>query len=247
MKKINLFLLSYILFNITARSQVYQLPNGDFEKWTCSKQEEPDNWNTFSSAQCDLSFPASLGCGTVRSVRHERSRDVRPGTAGSFSCKIYATKAFNHIANGSVTTGRIRVGSTDINSHENFVITLRDKSDFNQIFSGKPDSIRFWVKFQCPSSVQEARMNAIIHDDYDFKDSHILNEELLNHIVGIASLDFNRENQEWEQYSVPFNYNYPANNPAYILVTFSTNKEPGKGSVNDILFIDDIELLYNED
>jgi hypothetical protein len=47
--------------------------------------------------------------------------------------------------------------------------------------------------------------------------------------------------------SVPFNYvaGSPAPIPAFILVTFTTNKTPGGGSNNDEVLIDDIELIYN--
>ena len=52
---------------------------------------------------------------------------------------------------------------------------------------------------------------------------------------------------DWSELVVPFDYaSYASNNAEAkaILVTVSTNATPGKGSANDQVFIDDMELLY---
>ena len=51
----------------------------------------------------------------------------------------------------------------------------------------------------------------------------------------------------WTQYTFPFDYDsYAANNAESraIFVTFSTNANPGQGSNNDLLYVDDMELVY---
>ena len=57
---------------------------------------------------------------------------------------------------------------------------------------------------------------------------------------------------KWQQLIVPFDYDTYTGNDAVakaVLVTFSTNATPGKGSTNpesrDELYVDDIEFIYN--
>lgn len=247
---IRLLLLVFAIFlTIFSAAQVYQLPNGGFENWDGGSNNEPKNWNAFPSAICDLSFPASAGCSSAKAKRHDKSTDVRPGSDGKYSCKIYATEikilGKTIVANGIITTGQVRIGSATASSSENYNITRISNSEYRQALNAMPDSIRFWAKFKCPSSSQQARMNAVIHDSYGYRDPSNSDGNAYKHVVAKAVLNFNRGDQGWKQYSVPFSYNYPATVPRYILLTFTTNKEAGKGSKNDILYIDDVEFVYN--
>ncbi|MDR2010989.1 MAG: T9SS type A sorting domain-containing protein [Bacteroidales bacterium] len=250
MKK-TVLLLSLLLFiSFFAYPQVYQLPNGGFEQWDGNgANDEPTHWNGFPSASCDLSGVAALGCGTATATRHAKSEDKRPGSAGNYSCKIFATRISilgnNITANGNITTGQIRIGSTTATNQENHNITRTSDPNMSQIFTAKPDSIRFWARFECPDVSQEARMSATIHDNYDYRDPSGTDSNAGDHVVAKAILNFNRGNQEWKQYSVPFNYDNPATNARYILLTFTTNKNPGEGSASDFLYIDDVEMVYN--
>ena len=95
---------------LNAQTPVYQLPNPGFENWDGNgSDDEPTNWNGFPSSNCTV----SIGCSTAQQTRHERSTDVRPGSTGSYSCKIYATVVnliFTSVtANGNITTGQPRV------------------------------------------------------------------------------------------------------------------------------------------
>ncbi|MBP5401337.1 MAG: T9SS type A sorting domain-containing protein [Bacteroidales bacterium] len=230
---------------LNAQTPVYQLPNPGFENWDGNgSDDEPTNWNGFPSSNCTV----SIGCSTAQQTRHERSTDVRPGSTGSYSCKIYATVVnliFTSVtANGNITTGQINIGSTtagDASSNYNF--TKRSTSGLNQPFNAKPDSISFWTKFSCPSSSQYARMSCIIHDDYDMHDPFTTTEQE-NHIVGEAVKEYLQTNG-WVEFRVPFNYNHTATTPAYILLTFTTNKTAGEGSANDYVWIDDITMIYH--
>jgi hypothetical protein len=241
---INLVFLSFYSYG-----QVYQLPNGGFELWNGNgSDDEPKHWNGFPSAKCDI----NIGCNLATSTRHAKSTDTRPGSTGEYSCKIFATEinilGKSITANGTLSTGRIRVGSSNTSSFENYNFTLTSNPRFNQPLHAMPDSIRFWAKFVCSDSKQEARMNAVVHDNYDYRDPQVSDVNAKDHVVGRATLNFPNNNNEWKLYSIPFNYNdtyYPATSPAYILLTFTTNKEPGGGSKNDALYIDDVELIYN--
>jgi type VI protein secretion system component Hcp len=235
----------------TVFGQVYQLPNGNFENWSGSETSEPAGWHSFPSAKCDLSGLAAFGCGSVtNSNQLDRVTDDRPGHTGNV-VKLKTQSILSVIANGNLTTGRIRVSSTTADNTGNHNRTNTDT--YNQIFTSKPDSIVFWAKFVCPSASQEFRMNAIIHEGGDEVNSAIYtdpnqgNATYIAREVAIATLEQPRisETGEWKRYSAPFDYSHQGNNPAYILITFSTNKVPGQGSTSDQLYIDDIEMIYN--
>ena len=231
-----------------ADAQVYQLPNGGFEQWDGNgSDDEPTYWNGFPSSQCDLTGFYAIGCSTAQQTRHERSTEFRPGSTGSTSCKVFATEVSllgsTIYANGNITTGQIRIGATQATSPENYNITRRNQSGMNQPFNGMPDSLRFWAKFSCPSSTQYARMSAIIHEDYDMMDPYPASEA--SHIVGVSTCEFLVTNG-WQEFVVPFNYtSYSATTPAYLLLTFTTNKIQGAGSGSDMLWVDDVEMIYH--
>ncbi|MCK9256016.1 MAG: T9SS type A sorting domain-containing protein [Bacteroidales bacterium] len=247
MRKAKIFLfLGIILCSINLFSQTYQLPNGGFELWDGNgASDEPSSWNSFPSADCNI----TIGCSSAIATRHEKSTDIRPGSSGNYSCKIYATKISlgftSLIANGNMTTGQIRIGSTTATNSANYNITRTDNPSFSQKLNAKPDSIVFWAKFKCPSETQDARMSATIHNNYSYRDPETSDANAGSHVVGKAIKNFTRGNQNWKRYSIAFDYNYPANNPEYILLTFTTNKEAGQGSENDFLYLDDVEFIYN--
>lgn len=239
-----------LCFITKTQSQIYQLPNSGFEQWDGSTTDaEPTNWNGFPSAQCDLTGLAALGCNSATATRHAKSTDTRPGTSGNFSLRLFATQitilGSTIIANGTITSGQIRIGSTNAESHENYNITRTNQAKFRQEFHGIPDSLVFWAKFICPSSTQEAKMIATIHGNYNYREPETSDPESFNHIVGRTEHYFSRGQQNWQRYSIPMNYSYPAETPEYILITFATNRIPGQGSESDVLFIDDIEMIYN--
>jgi hypothetical protein len=52
---------------------------------------------------------------------------------------------------------------------------------------------------------------------------------------------------EWTRISVPFTYADNGLDPKAILLTFSTSAIPGGGKGNEVLFVDDVELIYKGD
>lgn len=243
MKKFLLIIIALIPSLMFAQ---LQLPNGGFENW--DDNAEPSNWNTFVTAKCDIevgSLTETL-CKGATKVKHGKSTDVRPGSEGQYSCFLFASKVLSFVANGNVTTGQIRIGTTDLKSKENYNITRMTNKDFNQPFTGRPDSIKFWAKFRCPDSLQEARMKAVIHDKYDVRDPEETDSvKCFEKIVSEAVLNFTPGDQEWHEYTVPFEYFNKEAQSAYILLTFTTNKIAGAGTAFDTLYIDDIEFIYN--
>lgn len=247
-KLINTLMMVLLTYPLAIFGQVYQLPNPGFEYWDnnyANSSDEPTNWNGFPTADCSI-IPTFIACPIATETRHERVTDAH---SGNYSCKIFATDASflttHAIANGNITTGQISIGSsTAAEATKNYNFTKRSDASLSQPFNGKPDSISFWTKFSCPSTSQFARMSCIIHDNYDMHDPYTTDEQT-SHIVGEVVKEYLQTNGAWVEYRVPINYNHTATTPAYILLTFTTNKVPGEGSVNDIVWIDDITMIYH--
>lgn len=239
MKKLLLMIgLVMLMFPFALKAQVYQLPNGGFETWDgTSSSSEPTNWNSFGTSECTL----FIGCSSAQQTHHENSSDVRPGSAGSHSCRIYATSIMGVVANGNMTTGRIHAGNMSPANSANYNVTYPNQAGFNQPFNGRPDYIHFWAKAQLSSSSDQARMNTVVHNNSEVRDP-IRTSDHVN-ITGVATLNFSGDNT-WHEYSVPFSYSYGNATPEYILITFTTNKTPGGGTSGDAVYIDDIDFVY---
>lgn len=239
-KLINTLMIVLLTFPLAIFGQVYQLPNPGFESWDnnyADEDDEPTNWNGFPSGECTL---ASLLCNQALVTRHERTSDTHTGSG--YSCRIYSTSVIGIVANGNITTGRIHAGSTTAANSANYNYTVTGNSDFRQTFNGQPDSIRFWAKTSLSSSSSQARMSAIIHENFDVRDPLISSDNA--HIVAQAERNFNGNG--WQEYTVPFDYaSYGGSTPAYVLITFTTNKTPGGGNGGDALYIDDITMVYH--
>lgn len=240
MKK-RLFILGLSIVCLANVKAQMQIDNSDFEQWEpVSGGSEPVNWNSFLTAGGGLltSFAAN---------QMEESTDVRPGSSGSKSVKIWSRSVSlgltSIIANGNITLGKINMGSVFPTDEANHNYTDRSNPEFHQVMTDKPDSLVFWVKFIPNGHNGNARVKATIHDDNDYRDPE--NTAAANYVVGIAELNFPSTNNEWVRKSIPFDYSGPATDAQFILLTFTTSETAGGGKANDVVFIDDVELIYN--
>ena len=209
-----------------------QIGNGDMENW--ANDDEPDNWNSFLTAAGTFAFAAGDQC--------DESSDIRPGSAGFSSCRLFSTSIFGIVANGNVTLGQIQMNSATANDPSNHNKTFTGDTDFSQVLTDTPDSIVFWAKFIPSGGSGNARMKASIHTDYDYQDPE--DAASAAELVGSAVVNYPATNG-WERFAVVFDYSGPAAVNDYILVTFTTNESPGGGDAGDELYIDDVELIYN--
>lgn len=237
-------------------SQVYQFENPGFEQWDGGNADEPTGWNSYPSGNCTMTGLAALGCSTAKSKRHIRSStNKRPGTTGQYSCCIYSKSVLGVVANGALTSGQMQLASTSMQDPANGNRTLQANNDFNHRLNAKPDSIVFWAKVVNHSNASLACCHLYIHDNYDLQDPLEGNQSgYESHIVGkVPSYDFTNttggvaiDGSGWRRHSAPIIYDgCQSNDPQFILITFSTNKDAGGGADKDSLFIDDIELIYN--
>jgi hypothetical protein len=236
MKKFTFLYLS-LAFSFAQAQQ--QIGNSNLESWDNVGQstEEPTNWNGFKSAQGSFT---SFGSQQV-----QRSTSIRSGATGAYCARVWSKSTLGIIANGNMTLGRINMGSTTANDPGNYNVSLTADANFSEALTSAPDSLVFWVKYTATNASDSARVHAILHDTYDLRDP--LDANSLPHIVARAERNYAKTSGSWTRISVPFNYvsGAPAPTPAFLLLTFTTNKIPGGGLANDEVLVDDIELIYN--
>ena len=217
----------------------FQLPNSDMESWTNSNGE-PNRWHGFKSAGGTFAS-TSAGIASLGS-----SDDVRPGTTGH-SAVLTAGSFFNIVANGTMTNGKLMAGSYEANSPLNHaeMDKANGTDEFYMPLYAKPDKFNVWLKYTqgTANANNKASVSVKTFDgNYYQEPTDKTYTNLSGSIVGgsIAACD-------WTHFSFDFDYDsYAANGAASeaIFVTFSTNGNPGQGSKNDALYVDDMELVY---
>jgi hypothetical protein len=217
----------------------FQLPNSDLEAWSGSNGE-PDRWHGFKTATGTWAWaaPASLA----------KSEDVHSGSAGEYSALITAKNAFGTIANGTMTSGRLNAGSTSASSTSNNASTSQDYGeDFYMPIYAKPDQFKVWLKYQQGTSNANNKANVSVKTFDGTYYQEPVDKTYTNISGGILEDEGQIAACDWTQFTFPINYDYWAANNAEtngIFVTFSTNANPGQGSDNDMLYIDEMELVY---
>ena len=238
MKK-TLLLITALAGTLVSYSQT-QIGNSDLESWdnVGASTEEPTNWNSFKT-----------GTGTVAglfgSTTIARSTAVRPGT-GTYCARIWTKSPLPGVlANGNMTLGQINMGSSTASSSSNYNFTKTSDVNFSEPLTDTPDSLVFWVKYTNANAASMARVSAVLHDTYDYKDGYTVDAGSAPHKVAEISYNYPSTGGQWVRKSVPWVYTGPASTNTYVLITFATNMTPGGGNNNDEVLIDDIQLIYN--
>ncbi len=222
----------------------YQFQNASFENWHTSTGDyvEPNGWHSFESAT-----------GSMASLAGHHIKKSEEAHSGAASACVFSTSIFGIVANGTMTTGRLNAGSmmaADVANHAFMDMSLTDVDGngdpyYTPLFS-RPDSIAVWVKFKqgTPNADNPyATISAVMTDGTYYQDPE---DKAYTNVVAkaknntIAVTDGN-----WVRVKAPFEYTENAVSPQAILVTASTNADPGKGSGGDELSVDDIQLIYN--
>lgn len=238
----------------------FQMPNSDFETWS-EKNKAPRHWHGFES-------PKGKFAGSAKSnTKLVSSKWIRPGSAGSKSALLTCSKIWGIIANGTMTNGVLNAGSmsaADASNHSETDLSSTSKDANGDPFStpiyAKPDAVKFWMRFvqADPSATADypyAAFNAVVTDGTYYQDPE--NKTYHNKVAVAAPNLENMRAGDWRQVTCDFDYATYAADSAQakaILMTFSTNATPGKGSAvtssfklvkADSVYIDDLELVYN--
>ena len=218
----------------------FQMPNSDMEDWESSYANEPNRWHGFKSA-------GGAFAGTSANIASlGSSDDVRPGATGH-SAVLTAGSFLTIVANGTMTNGKLMAGSYEANSPSNHaeMDQANGTDDFYMPLYAKPDKFSVWLKYTqgTANANNKASVSVKTFDGSYYQEP--VDKTYTNvsgSIVGgsIAVCD-------WTHFTFDFDYDsYAANNAATeaIFVTFSTNGNPGSGSKNDAVYVDDMELIY---
>lgn len=218
--------------------QYYELGNSGFEEWEgVDGGQEPKQWSSFLTATGSMA-------GMVKAEQLKQSTDAH---SGQYSAQITARNVmFGIIAQGNLTTGCINGGSTNATDASGNYNYTNEETGQAMRFTGRPDAMRVWIKSQCSGTVKIA---AMLHAKGYYQDPNTANTDRLSHLVGQASLSPESNGGVWTEYTVPFSYasEETSDRPYYALVSFATNSTPGKGSASDVMYVDDIRMVYNSE
>lgn len=254
----------------------YQLPNSGFEEfhkatYTSGKDEyssdEPNGWHSFNSGVF-IKGEEFLGSMTEYALHYgstSESDEVRPGSKGKKSALLKSSIVIIQPANGTMTTGRMQAGSTTATDPANCAYLDCAKTDtdgngdpFYAVLNGKPDALNVWVRFKQGGDAKDynngeykyATVSAVITDGTYYQDPE--DKEYTNVVAKAQNKTIESNDFAWQQLTIPFDYDTYASNNAdakALLVTISTNAQPGVGSSDeknpDELYVDDIALVYN--
>lgn len=213
-----------------------QVPNGGFELWDLAgERTEPKDWNSLMSA--DLCMLCSFGAS--QRVFYDKRTASGKGTC----IRIESTKAIGGvIVNGSVTTGRVTAPS--VIPHQGYNRTVKAEPEFRSYFSAKPDSLVFWAKYSILDKSDSALVSFLLHDDIEMTDPPRPGNA--NKPVALAQKAFQTRGK-WQRISIPFSYSAgDKTRVKYLLATFASSFQAGKGNSTATLWIDDVELIYND-
>lgn len=247
----------------------YQIENSGFENFHTATyvdgknkytSDEPNAWHSFNSgiATGSASFFTKYA---LQNGNTSVSDDVRPGSTGTKSVAIKSSIVMGfQPANGTMTTGRLQAGSVTATDAANCSFLDMSSTDtdgngdpFYTVLNGRPDALSVWVKYkqgQVNEQYPYATVSAVITDGTRYQDPE--DKAYTNVVAKAQDKTIESKGFEWQNLVIPFDYTSYASNDAQakaLLVTISTNAQPGVGSSDaenpDMIIVDDISLVYN--
>lgn len=247
----------------------YQIENSGFENFHTATyvdgknkytSDEPNAWHSFNSgiATGSASFLTKYA---LQNGNTSVSDEVRPGSTGTKSVAIKSSIVMGfQPANGTMTTGRLQAGSLTATDAANCSFLDMSSTDtdgngdpFYTVLNGRPDALSVWVKYkqgQVNEQYPYATVSAVITDGTRYQDPE--DKAYTNVVAKAQDKTIESKGFEWQNLVIPFDYTSYASNDAQakaLLVTISTNAQPGVGSNDaenpDMIIVDDISLVYN--
>jgi len=230
-----LLILATGLLSMSSFAQI-QIGNSNFEAFDeiGNDKERPANWNNMKNGNlCGF-------CGFGSMQTSWRSLDIRPGSSGTYSVRIKSGNVGSTIVNGAITLGKLVAPSTS--PADGYNMSDRGSTQFSEVMTDKPDSIVFWAKYSITASTDSARVSAVIHGDYNYRDP----QDATSAPYKVARSIHNfQTGGAWLRMSFPFDYVGPSTDAQYIIISLTSSYTPGAGVTGATLFVDDLELIYN--
>ncbi|HLP52085.1 MAG TPA: PCMD domain-containing protein [Chitinophagales bacterium] len=236
MNKILLLVLAAFI-SLSASAQT-TITNGNMESWTGSGATmEPAQWNSNKT-----------GGGQAPNGPQTCFQEATNPHSGTYCAKVKTGLAFGIVVvNGSLTTGKVEAPSTS--KAEGYIRTIPG-GDYGMQFTGRPDSLVFWYRYDSYSS-DYPRVEARLHVGYAYAPEAPVNgnhPDSTSNIIARAQWGNvpTSDVTTWTRVSLPFAY--VANDtrtPQYILITTTSSGNQTGGSNNSTLWLDDFEAIYN--
>lgn len=268
MKK-QLLTLALLAVAGTAGAQ-YQLPNGNFEGGYTDKvsvsyntgNQVPNNWHWFhdrtGTIKDYLLAAAKTHNYVVTDGNNHYVKLVQGGMGG----------------NGNLTTGIINAGSSSPTTDggfknynwsdptgkgDNKTKVPTDRSGQNegtsaagQTFSGKPDAIKFKYAAYLKDASQRIQLRAVVHGEGRYRDPEYSKDNYDDIKWGVATFNDTRtlssssDKVVLKEAQAEFvaGINQSSITPAAVLVSLTTNENPGVGDQDNFACFDDIEFVY---
>lgn len=268
MKK-QLLTLALLAVAGTAGAQ-YQLPNGNFEGGYADKikigrnsgNQVPNNWHWFHDKTGSIAASTVSMSGMHNYVVTDGNNHYVKLEQGSMG------------GNGNLTTGIINAGSsspttdgglknynwsdpTGKGDNKTKVPTNRSgqnegTSAAGQTFSGKPDAIKFKYAAYLKDASQRIQLRAVVHGEGRYRDPEYSKDNYDDIKWGVATFNDTRTLSSLSdkvvlkeaQAEFVAGINQSSITPAAVLVSLTTNENPGVGDKGNFACFDDIEFVY---
>lgn len=233
-------LFSAVSGQVTEKNGTPQAPNYDFEIW-----DDPEPWG-WNSSSC---FEAYNKTSFDRKQSVWTSNDIRPGSKGLTSAKIQVTpsswkaykfpsiKSWTEVM-GTLTTGTLYYHFSKSET-KSCIYTHTGEESKRWAFSGRPDSVVFWVK-KGVNGGRPADFTMYLHNNKKLEDRNP-NGTAVGTVIGSAACKIT--NTDWQRISLPIAY---ASNdtPSFLLVSFTAGNNFREVVEGDELYVDDMLFIY---
>lgn len=202
-----------------------QLENGNLELWenVGTATEEPVNWSSLKTADALASTAPQV-----------ISRDA--GRIGGYCARLEVKSVFGVAANGIMTNGRVHA---DFNPNNGYVYTDATNAQWHTNFSSRPDSIVGWYKY-APQNSDIGKVEVILH----VSEGRLPFNGYEQNLIGRARYDISGASADWVRFSKEFSY-YNGDTPDFLLITVAAG-DSTLSKNGTLLWVDDLELIYNE-
>ena len=227
----------------------FQISDSDFENWDETVMEPVSSWHSFKTCFGTWASSARDQSKLYRSDYTEAEIAANPNI-GNHYATVESKNVLVSIANGTLTTGRLKAGSmsaTNTSNHSEMDITKVYTDDYAQygpyyvLLQAKPDAIKSLLKVELLNSSDRATLSAAITNGSYYQEPQ---DADYSSVVAATAGSQSIANCAWTEYLFPFTYTEGVEANA-IMVTISTNANPGQGSGGDKVSVDNVELVYN--
>lgn len=232
----NLFsAIGFTAISFFATAQTF-ITNGGFETWTGSGSSiEPTQWNSNKS-----------GSGYASSANQTCFKETSTFHSGTSSARVETITYLFNVVNGSLVTGQVSAPTT--NKADGYIFSKPSDPNFAMPFTGKPDSLVFWVKYT-PSGSDWFSVEARLHTNANCytpeTPSNGNHPDATSTIIARAIYHSPAAAiGTWTRMSVPFVY-VNGTTPSYILISSTSSGNQTGGVSGSKMWLDDFEAIYN--